>query len=176
MQTKKLRKTIVQLVIFSLILILGVTTAEAQQKYQIAGKQTLAFTKQERSMVGDIESHMLSLVEAEGVNLSTGTIEFFSGAQVINIIASDLVDFSGPVQGYSISKKGNDSLYAKLEGRITTSMSSEGSPLTTIEAKMTWLKGTGRYENIQGNGTAKGRYIASNIYTVDWEGEYWIKK
>jgi hypothetical protein len=54
MQTKKQRKTIVQWVIFWLILTLGVATVEAQQKYQIAGKQTLAFTKQERSMVGEI--------------------------------------------------------------------------------------------------------------------------
>jgi hypothetical protein len=175
MQTKNLRKTIVQLVIFWLILTLGVATVEAQQKYQIAGKQTLAFTKQERSMVGDVEGHMLSLVEVEGVNLSTGTIEFFNGAQVINLITSDLVNFSGPVQGYSISKKGDDTFYAKFDGKIITTISSDGTPLTTIEATMTWIKGTGKYQNIKGGGTAKGRYIASTIYTLEWEGEYWIE-
>ena len=176
MQTKKIRKTILQMIILSMILTLGVATAEAQQKYQIAGKQTMAFTKQERSMVGDVESHMLSLVEVEGVNLSTGSTEFCNGAQVINLIFSDLVNFSGPIQGYSIIKKGNDSFHAKFEGKITTTTSSDGTPLTTIEATMTWIKGTGKYQNIKGGGTAKGRYIASNIYTLDWEGEYWIEK
>ncbi|MBW6492882.1 MAG: hypothetical protein K0B15_16990 [Lentimicrobium sp.] len=176
MQTKNLRKTIVQLVIFWLILTLGMATAAAQQKYQIAGEQTMAFTKQERSMVGDFEGHMLSLAEAEGVNINTGSTEFLNGAQVINFITSDLVNFSGPIQGYTISKKGNDSFYAKYEGKITTAISSDGTPLTTIEATMTWIKGTGKYQNIKGGGTAKGRYIASNIYTLEWEGEYWIEK
>jgi len=176
MQTKNLKKTLVQALIFALALSLGIANTTAQQKYQVAGKQTLAFTKQERSMIGDVDGHMLSLVEAEGVNINTGSTEFLHGAQVINFITSDLVNFSGPVQGYSICKKGDDTLYAKFEGKITTAISSDGTPLTTIEAKMTWLKGTGKYENIKGSGSGKGRYIASNIYTFDWEGEYWIER
>lgn len=62
MKTQCIKKATMQFLIFSLILTLGMATVEAQQKYQIAEKQTLAFTKQERSMVGDIESHMLSSV------------------------------------------------------------------------------------------------------------------
>jgi hypothetical protein len=176
MKTKSLRKTAAQAVILVLIFSLGMVAASAQEKHRIAGKQTLAFTKQERIMIGDNDGHLLSLAEAIGVNQSTGPIEFMDGAQAINIVSSDLVNFAGPIHGYSISKKGNDSFYAKIEGKLTTTISADGSPLTTIEATLTWIKGTGKYEGVKGGGTAKGRYIASNIYIMEWEGEYWIEK
>ncbi|TVR42267.1 MAG: hypothetical protein EA394_03885 [Bacteroidia bacterium] len=176
MKTKKTGTTIKHLITFALIFLLGIATSVAQEKFKIAGKQTLAFTKQERIMIGDIDGHVLSLAEAQGVNQSTGASEFMDGAQVINVVSSDLVNFSGPVEGYSIVNKGNDSFYAKIEGKLTTTVSSDGSPLTTIEATMTWIKGTGKYEGVKGGGTAKGRYIAPNIYIMEWEGEYWIEK
>ena len=176
MKTKMTGTTIKHFITFALIFLLGIATSVAQEKFKIAGKQTLAFTNQERIMIGDIDGHVLSLAEAKGVNQSTGPTEFMDGAQAINVVSSDLVNFSGPIHGYSISKKGNDSFYAKIEGKLTTTVSSDGSPLTTIEATMTWIKGTGKYEGVMGGGTAKGRYIAPNIYIMEWEGEYWIEK
>lgn len=146
------------------------------KKLKVSGKQTLAYTRQERSNVGDVEGHMLSLIEAEGVNISTGDTEYMNGAQVINFVTSDLINFNGPIQGYSITKKKEDSAFGKLEGKITTSLSADGTPVAVIEAKLIWIKGTGQFKNIQGVATAKGIYISKNIYTVEWEGEYWIDK
>jgi len=145
------------------------------KKFKVAGKQTLAYTRQERKEVGDTEGHMLSLIEAEGINISTGETEYMNGAQVINIVTSDLVNFNGPIQGYSITIKKGDSAFGKFEGKIITSLSADGTPVAVIEvSKLTWIKGTGQFLNIQGNATAKGRYISKNIYNVEWEGEYWI--
>jgi hypothetical protein len=73
-------------------------------------------------------------------------------------------------------KKKEDSAIGKLEGKIITELSSEGTPVAIIEANLTWIKGTGQFKNIQGVVTAKGRYISENIYIVEWEGEYWIGK
>jgi len=148
---------------------------EELKKFKVAGKQTIAYTKQERINVGDIEGHMLSIIEAEGVNVSTGETDYMNGAQVINIVTSDLVNFNGPIQGYSITKKKDDSAFGKFEGKITTTLSADGTPTAVIEvAQLTWIKGTGQFKNIQGSATAKGRYISKNIYIVEWEGEYWI--
>lgn len=148
---------------------------EGLKKFKVAGKQTLAYTRQERINVGDIEGHILSLIEAEGVNVSTGETDYMNGGQVINVVTSDLVNFSGPIQGYSITKKKDDSAYGKFEGKITTTLSADGTPVAVIEvAKLTWVRGTGLFRNIQGGATAKGRYISKNIYLVEWEGEYWI--
>jgi hypothetical protein len=145
-------------------------------KFKVAGKQTLSYTRQERSNVGDIEGHILSLIEAEGVNESTGKIDFMNGAHVINFVTSDLINFNGPIQGYSITKKKDDSAFGKLEGKITTALSAEGIPVTTIEVRLTWINGIGQFKNIRGDATAKGIYISKNVYIVDWEGEYWIGK
>ncbi|TVQ10083.1 MAG: hypothetical protein EA361_14510 [Bacteroidetes bacterium] len=165
-----------QLVIFTVIISLGMATSIAQEKYQVAGKQTIAFTKQDRSIVGDVEGHVLSLAQSEGVNPSTGATDFMHGAQVINFITSDLINYSGPIHGYSKMTKKGDSVFVKFEGTLTTTLSADGTPVTIAEAKWNWIKGTGQFENIQGNGTMKVQYIATNIYTAEWEGDYWIKK
>ena len=145
-------------------------------KFKVAGKQTIAYTRQERINVGDIEGHILSIIEAEGVNVSTGETDYMNGAQVINIVSSDLVNFNGPIQGYSITKKKGDSAFGKFEGKITTTLSADGTPVAVIEeVHLTWVHGTGQFKNIQGAATAKGRYISKNIYLVEWEGEYWTE-
>jgi len=149
---------------------------EGLNKFKVAGKQTIAYTREERINVGDIDGHILSIIEAEGVNVSTGDTEYMNGAQVINIVTSDLVNFNGPIQGYSITKKKGDSAFGKFEGKITTSLSADGTPAAVIEvAKLTWVHGTGQFKNIRGIASAKGRYISKNIYLVEWEGEYWIE-
>lgn len=176
MQTLNFKKTMVQSIIPVLIFSLAISDSLAQQKYKVAGKQTNAYTKMERIDVGDISGHQLSLVVAEGVNMSTGATEFLNGAQLVSMNISDLVNFNGQFQGYSKFTKKGDSGYATIEGKITTTLSTEGTPIPTLEGTFTWTKGTGQFENIQGSGTFKGRYLTTNIYTVDWEGEYWIKK
>lgn len=149
---------------------------EGLNKFKVAGKQTIAYTRQERINVGDIEGHILSIIEAEGVNVSTGETDYMNGAQVINIVTSDLVNFNGPIQGYSITKKKDDSAFGKFAGKITTTLSADGTPVAVIEeVNLTWVHGTGQFKNIQGAATAKGRYISKNIYLVEWEGEYWIE-
>jgi len=104
-------------------------------KFKVSGKQTLSYTRQERSNIGDIEGHMLSLIEAEGVNISTGKTDYMNRAQVINYVTSDLANFNGPIQGYSITKKENDSAFGKLEGKITTTLSADRTPIATIDTK-----------------------------------------
>lgn len=150
---------------------------EGIKKFKVAGKQTIAYTRQDRANVGDIEGHMVSLIESEGVNLSTGETEYMNGAQVFNVVTSDLVNFNGPIQGYSITKKKEDSVFGKFDGKISTTISADGTPVAVIEdVHLTWIKGTGQFKNIKGVAVAKGRYISKNIYLVDWEGEYWIEK
>jgi hypothetical protein len=176
MHTKNLRKTIVQLVIFWLILTLGMATAAAQQKYQIAGEATHAIIDQQMSKLDDVLGHTLFLSNTEGVSFSTSETEFMNGARVISVIISDSERFNSSFQGYSRYAKKSDIVYFKMEGNITTSLSEEGNPLTTFDAKFSLVKGTGQYENIHGSGTYKGRYISGYIFTLEWEGEYWIEK
>lgn len=145
-------------------------------KYSIAGKQTLAFIRQERTVIDDVQGHMISLTVSEGITESSGETSFMDGASVQSFITSDLINYSGPIKGYSKTSKKGDTIYAKFEGKIVTTLSAEGTPFTTLEGAFSWIKGTGQYENIKGGGTLKGHYITNIIYIFDWEGEYWIEK
>ena len=176
MQTKKLRQTIVQWVTFWLILTLGVATAEAQQKYQIAGKVTQALIDMQDSKLDDAIGKTLFLSRVEGVNYNTGKTEFMDGARVMAIVTSDVDLINHTFQGYSRFRKEGDVVYFKVEGKITDSLSEDGKPITAVEATFSAINGTGKYENIRCTGTYKGRYISGYIMTLEWEGEYWIEK
>lgn len=160
----------------TLLLIFFLVSAEttAQEKYSIAGKGTAAFKRQERSDVGDQADHKLSLAESEGVNLSTGETPFMDGAYFDSFVISDLVQYSGPFQGYFRITKDHATIFARYEGQLTTRMDDSGRPLTTLSLDFEWISGTGPYENILGGGSMTGTYLSNIIYTFEWAGEYWI--
>ena len=145
-------------------------------KFKISGKTTNAYNKMERINVGDVDGHMISLLVSEGVNLSTGNTGFMDGAQVVAITTSDMINFNGSFQGYVKFIKKGDMTFSKFKGKVTAKPSAEGNPVVLLEGTIDFLKGTGQFENIQGNSSFKGRYLANIIYTTEWEGEYWINK
>ncbi len=163
-------------VIFTIAFSMSGMLAQAQQKYKFSGKQTVAFSRQERTDVPGTEGHMLSLAEMNGVYENSGNTEFMDGVRVFVAVTSDLVGFSGPFQGYSKTTKKGESTITNVEGKTTTTLSADGTPGTTAEGTFHFIKGTGQFENIKGGGTIKGRNIASNIIIWDVEGEYWIEK
>lgn len=159
----------------ALVFAVGVMPSSAQQTTKVAGKLTMVQARQDTIDIGDTEGHVFSIGEFEGTNASTGEHKFMDGAQVITKGFSDLIRGNGPHQGYiEFSQKG-DRTFAKWEGKITT-VSGKDAPIITFEGTFSWIKGTGQFENIQGNGTYKGQFTSKTTYTVDWEGEYSIKK
>ncbi|MBW7997998.1 MAG: hypothetical protein FVQ81_15815 [Candidatus Glassbacteria bacterium] len=159
-----------------LIFALGVATLPAQQKIKVSGKHTLAYTKQDTINVGDTEGHILSLSEFEGTTVSTGKNKFMDGARDVGMGFSDLVMGNGSGQGYLKSSLNGVVVFSKHQLKTATTLSPEGKPVTTFEGSFTWTKGTGKYENIQGGGTFKGKFISRIIFIVEWEGEYFIEK
>jgi hypothetical protein len=155
---------------------LSTTTSLAQQKTKVAGKMTLAYTKQETMNIEDTAGHNMSLGQSDGTNISVGTHKFMDSAQVVNISFGDLAQGNGPHQGYVKFAKQADTTFAKWQGKVTTTLSPEGSPITTFEGTFAWMKGIGQFANIQGSGTYKGKFVSQTTYTVEWEGEYSIKK
>jgi len=172
---KKSAKKLIGLFI-SLVLIftIGVTTSIAQQKTKIAGKITAALTTHSRINIGDTEGHIILLEEYEGTNVSTGKEKFMDGAQDVVRGFGDLVMGNGTNQGYGKLSLNGDVVFYKLQSKVATTLSPEGKRVTTFEASLTFTKGTGKYENIQGSGTYKGKFISGLI--GEWEGEYFIKK
>lgn len=160
----------------ALVFVFVVATSMAQQKNEIAGEITCAYIMQEKLNVGDTEGHVISLAQSEGTNISTGENEFMDGAKIVNMSFSDVVKGNGPHQGYIKYTQNGDSTFAGWNGKIATIFSDEGAPIITFEGIFTYIKGTGQFEGIQGSGTYKGKFISEKEYTVEWEGEYFIKK
>ncbi len=176
MQKLTFKKLIGLFISLVLIFTLGVTTSIAQQKIKIAGKHTLTFTKQNNINVGDIEGHIITLNEFEGFNVSTGEEKFMDGALDVGMGFDDLVMGNGTHEGYGNFSLNGDVIFWKHQGNTATTISPEDKPVTTFEGSWTWTKGTGKYENIQGSGTYKGKLMSKTIFIMDWEGVYFIKK
>lgn len=149
--------------------------AIAQQMTIISGKMTCAYSDRKAFESGYTEGHSISLAESEGINISAGANVFMDGAQVVNFSFADLVKGNGPHQGYVKLLKKDDVAISKWQGEITTTMSVEGTPLTTFDGTFSYVKGLGKFNNIQGKGTFRGKFISQNIYTVEWEGEYSVQ-
>ena len=140
MQTLTCKRSTILFIGFALIIALSVTTSGAQEKTKIAGKMTISYTKQEMIDVGDTEQHMVSLSEGEGVHVSTGKHQFMDGAQLVNISFGDLVKGNGPHQGYLRMSKKGETIFARWEGRVTTTLSPEDTPVTTFEGSFSFSK------------------------------------
>ncbi len=158
------------------IVVFVVMPATAEKKHQVSGKMTMTYTEQQKIEVGDTEGHALSFGTSEGNNMCTSEDTFVDGAQVVNMTFSDLVRGNGPHEGYAKFVLGEDAVFAKWEGMVTTTVREEEEPLMAFEGTYVYVKGTGQFENIQGKGTYKGQFTSKTDYTADWDGEYSIAK
>ncbi len=175
MQICTFRQSVAASICVAVILAFCVTPLMAQKMTAISGKMTLAATLQETVEIGDTEGHVVSFSVYEGTNSNTGTNEFMDDAHVVNTVHNDITKGNGFHQSYVEISNKDDVTFAKCEGTTTTILSEDGTPVTTFEGTFTYIGGAGKFENIHGSGTYKGKYIAKNIYIVMWDGEYAIK-
>ena len=169
MQTLKSKKLMLLLISLSAIFFFGVTTSFAQEKIKFNGKRFGTGTS-ESIKLDDTEGHTLGMGTSKGVDVVTSAI-FISNS------TSDLVKGNGTHQGYTKTMyKNGDISFSKFQGKVSTTMSPKGIPLVTFEGTWSLTKGVGKWENAQGNGTYKGKFVGPGIFTYDWEGEYSIKK
>jgi hypothetical protein len=170
MQLLKSKRLMLLLITLAAIFAFSITTSLAQEKVKTKRKDYGVMVKYETIKVDDIEGHALNSYESRGVgSAEEGT--FSSKGQ------SDLTKGNGTHQGYykNTDKDGNV-FFSKWQGKVSTTQSPEGKPIMKWEGTFSYVKGTGKWENIQGGGTYKGGFIARGIYVNYVEGEYFIKK
>ena len=172
---KSIFKNTIELIII-LVLFSTSSLLIAQQKIKFAGKTTAAYIIREVVEVDDTEGHSLYLLKTEGFNESTGEHKFMDGAETVWFGIADYIKGNGPHTVYTKMSLNDNVVYSKAEGKTTTILSPEGKPVTTFEGSLTFTKGTGKYKNIQGSGTYKGKLVSSVIIVNEWEGKYFIKE
>ncbi len=172
MQLLKSKKLMLLLITLAAIFAFGVTTSLAQEKVKTKRKDYGVIVKYETFKVDDFEGHAVNMYESRGVGVaSTGESSWISKGQ------SDLTKGNGTHQGYYKSTdKDGDAFFSKWQGKVSTTQSPEGKPIMKWEGTYSYVKGTGKWENIQGGGTYKGGFVARGIYVNYVEGEYIIKK
>ena len=177
MQRVTSKRSLVLFMSLALMAVYGATTSMAQQKgTKVSGTITAANVYLQAINLDDAKGHRLAIAQSEGTNATAGANPFMDGAEVMIAGTDDLVNGTGTGAGYTKISKGDDAVYLKREAKITTEVPPKGQPVTTFEGTFTFIKGTGQYQNIQGSGTYKGKYISKTIYTVEWEGEYTLEK
>jgi hypothetical protein len=171
MWLKTSKHTLALVLSAALICILCAGISLAQEKIKAAGTMTMTEAKADTMLVGNTEGHALALMRETGTNAATGETKFMDGAQAVNVSTSDLVKGNGPFNGYLMLTLGENSVFCKWKGKVTTVMGKDG-PQTSFAGTFNWTGGTGQYAKITGEGTFKGHYTSPTAYTVDWSGEY----
>ncbi|MCA1758509.1 MAG: hypothetical protein LC658_01965, partial [Bacteroidales bacterium] len=169
MKTTGFKKMEAWAIVLSLIFTLALTTAEAQQKFKIAGTgEYTNYTNVDGKSfnIDDAEGHTVSLNKYEANNISTGETEWMHNARTVNIALNDITKGNGSHHGYWTFEKGSDRIVLQYEGKITNTLSEEGNPVTKINGKARWVNATGKYENMHGVVTYKGWSTPQNNFTV----------
>jgi hypothetical protein len=165
MKLLKSRRLMLILISFALIFAFGVMTSVAQEKVKVKDKRYWFTTKLEVINIDDTEGHIIQIMEQKGVDVGSGAIAFSRSF-------ADLVKGNGTFQAYATVMIPDGASFSKAEGKITTTLSPAGKPITTAEGTFSMIKGTGIFEGQQGSGTWKSKGIAEGIVVMDWEGEF----
>jgi hypothetical protein len=159
---------------FVLMLAFCLVYSSAQEKMKIGGEFTAKYVTRTPQEIGDTEEHTVSLGTLEGINKSREQT-FMDGAKVLIVGMSDTTQGNGAAWGYVKMTLGDDEVFAKYKGKVTTTISEE-NPITTYEVEAKFIKGTGKYANIQGGYKAKAKVISETEIAIKWRGEYIIQE
>jgi hypothetical protein len=175
MKTIKLTNMVVLLISLIFLVSLLALPAFGQEKHKFSSKMYGVNTKSESIDVLDgNEGHKIAISAWKGVGTTA------SGEQSVFEVQGtmDHINYNGTVSGYQFSRFQDGSTWVvTYEGKITAKPSEAGKPpLVSWGGSWTIVKGTGKYENVEGGGTFKARFIAPEIYLNEAEGEYVIKK
>ena len=154
------------------VLLLGTLAARVRDAaVPISGEAELTYSKRDAVPVSGAENHILAIGSTKGVNKNTGSGDYFADAQVANVEVADLNQGNGTHQGYYTATKGSDAMTAKWHGKVTTVMGRDKKPRTSFKGTWSYVQGAGRYQNLKGNGTYEGEFLAEDRYVVRWKGE-----
>jgi hypothetical protein len=157
------------LILLGLIVAVGVTASDAQDKGKLGDKGITMTLKQEVVKLDDTEGHVLALFESKRYDLDSGSVSINNGV-------SDVIKGNGVVRGYfKFIEKDGDILLGKFDGKVTTTTSG-GKPVTTGEGTWSSSRGTGKWQNRQATGTYKSKVAGEGVSVTEWEGSWEVKR
>ena len=139
--------------ILAVIILAAFTIAIQAGAETVKGRYVYHFFKVERIEVGDVPGHLIGVADGRGlVSSDTGEV-----ATQLTKLLFDYTNGSGPFQAYNlISYEDGSTKISKVQGRTTA----QASGVSTFEGTYTFIKGTGRFEGIQGSASFSGKRTA----------------
>ena len=140
----------------------------AGERGKVSNREIWFMTTIQTLKVPDMEGHAIYLIEAKGIGFS----EKWGAYLIYETLTLDLIKGEGTIQGYDqLTFPDGSTITSKFEGKnmgggrtITGSASGEGTS--------TYIKGTGKFEGIQGGSTYKFYDPGPGQYYSDVEAEY----
>jgi hypothetical protein len=118
---------------------------------------------------GDDPKHELDLTVRR--DTTTSSEPDWDGTEEMNYGQGDSVAGTGTHRGYVRRfYKNGDTTWGSYEGTHKTTVKEDGSSETTWEGTWKDTGGTGKFKNIKGGGTYRGKATAQGAST-EWEGE-----
>ena len=170
MEILKRKSSVVLCFIAFLICAVGAMPSFAQEKMMVAGQSTYGWVTRDTLFVDDVEGHYQLLAKMAGFNISTGEKPFMNNAKLELTGFGDYISQKGgPHQGYF--------WFTSKEGRVFCRYEGKTSFETNLyEGTLSFIKGTGQFENIQGTGAYKAVNKPGRLLIVEWLGTYHIPK
>ena len=146
-------------------------SAQAAEKKKIMGhnKHEPPISRTVVSL-GDDPKHELVVLEISRLTTTSSDPDWNETEQIV-YEQDDQVAGTGTHRAYfrRLSKNGETD-YGSYAGMHKTSVKEDGSWEKTWEGKWKTHGGTGKFKNIKGSGTARGKATAQEAFT-EWEGE-----
>jgi hypothetical protein len=139
--------------ILAVIILAAFTIAVQAGADTVKGRYVYHFFKVERIEVGDVPGHVVGVADGRGlVSYDTGEV-----ATELTKLLFDYTNGSGPFQAYNLlTYEDGSTKISKVQGRTTA----QASGVSTFGGTYTFIKGTGRFEGIQGTASFTGKRTA----------------
>ena len=158
---------IMALIVFAMGMVL-VGYAMAEERGNVAVREVFYAPTIHILKVPDVEGHTIHLWESKGIGFN----EKWGAYLITSTYTMDLIKGEGPVQGYNqYTYPDGSTITNKFECKLMGGGRSV-SGASSGEGTGTYIKGTGKFEGIQGGGTFKVYIPGPGQYYSDGEYEY----
>ncbi|MGA2468979.1 MAG: hypothetical protein ABSH06_32170 [Thermodesulfobacteriota bacterium] len=151
-----------------LLLLLAAPFVQAAERGKVTSRNFYYATNVQIIPVGDVEGHVIFVLEAKGITIG----EPWGAALIKESITGDRTKRLGPGEGYSVyTYPDGSTITTKFKGEVTAAGRSKTG---TSEGEGTWtyVRGTSKFQGIQGGGTFKYKELGPGQWYSDLEGEY----
>jgi hypothetical protein len=169
-QEELMRAIRVMAFIAAIALFMGVAVGDALAGEKVKGQIVSHTLKWEQINVGDEDGHVVAVYEGKGITTNSEGKGYLNGFpyQETSLLDINLKTGLGSGHGYGYqTDRDGDKVYWTWEGRRL-----QGGKFGTGYWAATWtyVKGTGKFEGIQGKGTSQGYNIGGDNL-IDFEGD-----